>query len=442
MKPKSTGSSWIWVFLCVFASSLVPEYIAPFFITIGYIIFLKEQKSKAVKIKLGILGKTEFLFFGFMLLTALWSPTKLFSAAMAGLWMWMYLIQLMLANTCNTLAKLRRAMSYFSAGAAVAGLIGIVQFAARFIALKLETKALIPDPLYQKIDTIVYGLMPFSIKDVFFPDRSSSTYSNPNIFASLLVIALPIALYLLITSKTKNGRIVHLCSTVFIFLGIASTKTRIAFIGIMVCLILFLFAFERKHRKSLFILVVVAFVVIVPFILSRFKGTFQAADDLTFEIIFETILGGKSSKTHFKIWHACFDYLKDNPLVLFFGRGAGVENTWDVLLNLYGINHPHAHNIIIETIMQCGLVGLGFFIAPAVIFLKQTVQMLKLHSKHARLLAVTFLNVFVCFNIIGITDYLFNSPKQIMILFIVAGLAQAAYKYFLESEKSACAETK
>ena len=429
---KNYGKSWIWIFLTLCISPLLPEYIAPFFITVGYIIFVREQKNAGIKIKLGTIGKVEFLFFGFMLISCIWSPTHIFSAAMAGLWMWMYLIQIMLANYCTDKTKLRRAMQYFTAGSAAAGFIGFLQFTSKIFCKAVGIKSIIPDPLYRYVDEFIYGIMPFAIKTRYFADRSSSTYSNPNVFSTILVLAFPIAIYLLITSKTKKGKLFSLTSLAFIFLGVASTKSRVAFIALIFAMIFSLFVFDKKYVKRILVLILVGCIIIVPFILSRFKNVLTDADSLNFTTIIQTVLGGKSSNTHFKIWNACFDYLSQNPLVILIGRGAGVENTWEILLNNYGINHPHAHNIIIETMMQVGIVGTALFIAPIFVLLKNTVQIIK-QNKQNKVFALTVINSILCFILIGMTDYLFNSPKQIMLLFFVLGIAQAGYNIAMKN---------
>lgn len=431
--PAEWGKSWRWLFLILFVSPLLPEYIAPFTVTIGYIIFLREQKKNRKKIKLGFQGKAEMLFLCYMLAAGcIWSATKLFSAAIAGLFLWMFLAGLMIAVLCTDKERLLCAVKYFVWSGGAAGAIGTLQLLSRITAKLLDIKSIVPDPFYRWLDTAVFRILPFSIKDRMFDDRSSGTFTNPNIYTTILVIALPFALYFLMRAVSKKERLLYFGITTAIACGVAASKSRIALAAVLLALILSLFCFGKKKAKLLIALIALACLVAVPMILSRFSGTLAKMDEITLVGLIEMMLGGKSSRTHIAIWEGCVDYLSKTPKAFWIGLGGGTENSWDIILNHYGINQPHAHNLVLELWMEYGLVGVLLFFTPIVIAIRNLVRIIrnKALEKEVRVLAYIVICAFLCYNLTGLTDYLFNSPKQVMLLFVLFGFAQAIYRIY------------
>lgn len=432
--PKQCGKGWLWLFLVLAIAPLTPEYVSPFFLTIGYIVFLKEHKRSGLHAELGMQGKSMALCLGYFLIAACWSATALFSAAMAGLLLWMFLAQLMISNLCTDKRKLHLALSYFTIGSGAVGAIGLLQLGSRLIAPLLHGKSIVPDPFFVKIDTLVFRILPFSINERYFDDRSSSTFTNPNILATLLVVAFPIALYLMMQAKNKHHRLLYLGTMISIFGGIVSTKSRIAFVAVLLALVLSLFSVPKKKIKFILPLIALACLIAVPMLLTRFKGTLASLDELSINNILQTLLGGKSSKTHMKIWKGCIDYLSTNPRALWIGLGGGVQNTWDVLMNVYKVNQPHAHNLILETVMEYGIVGLLLFITPFVVAIGNLFKLLHTRSSECRATVITILSALLCYLLTGLTDYPFNTPKQIQVLFILFGFTQAIYLVYKKKE--------
>lgn len=424
--------SWLWLFLVLFLSPLLPEYIAPFVLTIGYIVFLTQRKKQKKKIKLGFQGKAEMVLLLYMLAASLWSATKLFSAAMAGLFFWMFLAELMIDNLCTSQEKLNSALKYFAWSASALGALGVLQFFSRKLAEVLSIKSIIPDPLYRNLDAAVFRILPFSVKDGFFDDRSSGTFTNPNLYTTILVIALPFILYFLMNAVTKKQRIFYLFSTLAIAGGVASSKSRIALIAILLTLVLSLFCFGRKNAKITLSLIVVACAAAVPMILTRFHNALAAIDNFTITGVLEVMMGGKSSRTHIAIWEGCIDYIFKTPKVFWIGHGGGTENSWNILINNYGINQPHAHCLLLEIWMQYGLIGVLLFLIPMIITVVYMVRLVKdkTLSRKVHVLAYMVICALISYNVTGITDFLFNSPKQVMLLFVLFGFGQALYRIY------------
>ena len=137
----------------------------------------------------------------------------------------------------------------------------------------------------------------------------------------------------------------------------------------------------------------------------------------------------QSSEAHFNIWRNIIDYISNHINTLIVGNGFGMEETGKILFSEYGLNKPHAHNFVLEIWMELGIVGLILlFIVIAITIGK----LLEINSNNKLKITLTFAVVtsFVGFFVFGLSDYIFNSPKQIIMMMIVIGLVQAmSYVY-------------
>lgn len=430
-RPDGWSKSWLWLFIILLVSPLLPEYVAPFTVTIGYLVFLREQKQQHNKIKLGVQGKAQMLCMLYMLLACSWSATALFSAAIAGLFLWMFLAGLMIANLCTDKEKLLCAVKYFVWAGGVLGVLGILQLGARMAEKAFHIPQFIPDPFYRLLDTAIFRILPFSVKDRFFDDRSSGTFTNPNIYVTILVITLPFALYLLMRAKERKQRWLYLGIVLAMAGGVAASKSRIALAALLLAFVLSIFCFGRKKARIPLLLMAAAVLVAVPMILSRFPHAVEQIEELSFTELLTTLIGGKSSRTHIAIWEGCIDYLANHPKAFWIGLGGGTENSWNIILELYKIDQPHAHNLILEFWMEYGLFGVLLFLAPLAIMVYHLAKIIRNrhYEKWLRMLAYSAISALLCYLLTGMTDFLFNSPKQVILLFILLGFAEAIHRY-------------
>ena len=99
-------------------------------------------------------------------------------------------------------------------------------------------------------------------------------------------------------------------------------------------------------------------------------------------------------------------------------------NLGRILLEEYGLNKPHAHNFIIETWMNLGIIGM---LLLAVVLVCNFGKLLEINANSGKKFTLVFcvLTATITYLLYGLTDYIFNSPKQIILLFILLGLTQA-----------------
>jgi O-antigen ligase len=133
------------------------------------------------------------------------------------------------------------------------------------------------------------------------------------------------------------------------------------------------------------------------------------------------------------LWRSILDMIERKPI---FGYGTGVDNTRQMLHNIYNIKQPHAHNIFLESWVEHGIIGVILFTAILVVF---AICMIRLFVKggKARAYSVTLFASVAGFVFCGLTDDLFYGIKPLQYLMMVFGLSQAVYLlYFNKKSKT------
>ena len=131
------------------------------------------------------------------------------------------------------------------------------------------------------------------------------------------------------------------------------------------------------------------------------------------------------------------DYISHHIGVLIFGMGFGCEQTGKVLLNEYSLNKPHSHNFIIEFWAEIGLIGI-ITLFTVIIYAGGKLFEIDLKDFKTLSLSISIFSCFVALLIFGLTDYIFNSPKQIILFTMIIGIIQAvSYTYEKHEIKTA-----
>jgi O-antigen ligase len=133
-----------------------------------------------------------------------------------------------------------------------------------------------------------------------------------------------------------------------------------------------------------------------------------------------------SVNTHAQIWRACFDLLRGHWL---FGYGTGVDNVRRALHETYHIDQPHAHNILLELLLENGVVGAALFCGMLLLLAVRLVRLARQGGK-ARGAAVTLLAAVAGFCACGMTDDLFYGLKPLCYFLILLGLSECAVRIY------------
>ncbi len=423
-----SNPGWIWLLAIVFLFPILPEYVSPFILFAGFIVFKLQWSREGKKAYVGTIGKLEMAFMTLALVSAIWSNTKLDTLGVAGLWWGMFLVQVMIYHLANSRKKIDTVLKTISVSAAINGGVGMLQvcsFALNKAGL-LPKSAVLVTPIYKAMDKAVYTWLPFAIKTNTFKNRASAFYSNPNLLATYMVFSYPISIYLFLNAKNRKNKIAYFAINLLISAGISSTLTRA---GCVIALAGWIFMFiilAKRHAKELLVIFVPTFSIIIPSIMTRYglfaiKGSKIAAKE---SAVANNIAAKESSANHLKIWSAIFDYITHHAKAFIIGMGFGCESTGKILKELYSLNKPHSHNFVFEIWAELGIIGI---ILLAVIILCAFGKLLEINANNGKKFDLVFcvFTSLLLLLLFGLTDYIFNSPKQIILFFIALGLTQA-----------------
>ncbi len=435
--------AWYWLLLSLFTFFLLPEYVSPFILFAAFIIFKRQWTREGRLAKVGNLGKIEMALMGLMLLSTLWSPTKLDTLGSAGLWWAVILIQVMIFNLARTKEKVKKVITAVVASAALNGLVGTAQILTFILSVNhiISPRLVLVTPFYRYLDVLVYKALPFSISTSMWAQRASGFFSNPNLLATFMIVAFPLAGYLFLNASSRASKIRYFLAITCITAGMASTMSRAGCYVILASWVVLFVVYIKHHRAETLAVFIPTAGTTIPSLLIRYGKISIYPADLDMAEIMNYIpyipelipIDGmeaiQSSQVHFDIWKSLADYLIHHVPAFLFGTGFGCEQTGHILYEQYQLNKPHAHNVIIEFWAELGIVGV-ILLAVIIVYAIGKLLEIKQHDFKALTIVVAVMTSLISLMIFGLSDFIFNSPKQIIQLMILLGLTQAlSYNY-------------
>ncbi len=229
----------------------------------------------------------------------------------------------------------------------------IIAFAIFFIQLKVNIYFINVIIIFFSFIQMIAAL----IQIFFFHMRPIGLFFSPNYFAAYLLLSFFAALSFFIVSSNKIKIWLSIYLMIdFIFLVLSASR------GAFVAFIIIFFIYLLKHKKFIFLLIILVFASILIF---SFKNPlknkfFNKKDSFSYERV--------------KIWKTGIDISKEN---LLYGVGLG-NYKYFALLHRYPSKHfflkyskvpKHAHNIFIYIFSETGLIG---FILILIVILSLT----------------------------------------------------------------------
>ncbi len=246
--------------------------------------------------------------------------------------------------------------------------------------------------------------------------RVASFFGNPNIFAAVIVLLVPLLLALFLDAKEKWK--LRLPAIVFFILGIfvlTQTMTRSAWIALPVGLII---VFLLRNWKvavtgiTIFVLVISLIYPIIPgHLISRAESIFNPEDNTA----------------RITIWRISAKMIADN-LIIGSGRGS-FKPVYDEYSDLYpelyfqrsrAPNINHSHNLFIQILIEMGLVGFSLFLLLIYFLVKSSVSFFKKNRGSYWLVAGIFGGLASLFVHLQFHFTVFNRSLTMIILFFLA----------------------
>lgn len=401
-------SDWYKGVFCLCLTFLVPEYIAIALVLLSLIFFFKTVKSEKLTIKTGRLGILLICYIAVSYFTCLYANNKMHSFLMASLWLTMMIGYFYVTTILNNRSRLRITIQTFTVVAFICGMISIFQYVLNLFGN------------YQNLLNIWYPLDKL-IYDIILPDqlvlgwmgnRAASTFNNPNLYALIMIVLLPLGLYCLLTAQTKNARILHTILMIVGFIGMLFTFSRGGYLAFLLMVAVFGILNFSKSKLSRWILLILCaltacFILIPNPFMDRLSTI--SFDDLSISLRF----------TSWRVtWHA----IKEQPI----GYGIGSFNVMEMLRNNGIYNIPHCHNVILELFAEGGIVTILIY---TIMFFQVFIANIKLHRSNnpdGSMLGATLLAIACGFMLFGMADFPMSTPKAILTFCLILAVSDTA----------------
>lgn len=249
------------------------------------------------------------------------------------------------------------------------------------------------------------------------PGRVWSFYENPNTFAEVLLLLIPVAIAYMLCSKTWRGRFLGCFSAAVGFVAMAMTYSRASWVGLAFAAVVFVVLWNRKLIPAGILVALVGLALLPDTVFNRILTIFNSSDT--------------STNSRFPLYYAAADFLKQRPIL---GAGLGSDAVRQAIgdLNLFhGKDHfVHCHNIYLQVWCETGLVGVISFVGGILWTFKKGCRAIATGSCDpvVRMTIIGGASALAGTMLCGMADYIWNYPRVMLIFWFVCALTLAAVR--------------
>lgn len=428
---------------------LFPEYFS-FVLVIAAVAFArKDLMLQKRKWHIGIIGKFLIAYCCYQTLSSIYSTHWTSTLAISFMWWYFVLAYLVIVNLLTNAQRVDRFLMCMTAIAGTVGLIACIQYRINFF---IEDNV---GNTWQWLDNIIFkALNGFGI-EIFYLNygvRAYSTFSNPNMLAQYLVMAAPfVACYNFMEQRTKRNRLFSRTCLFLTFAGVMFSFSRGGYLAIAI-LAVALIILNIRHRFTEVFLYIVSAVLFIPdevvnrmftikkgisdsntisnnlmsFPSTNTGASHAASSESTAELIHKA--GAESAVgERWEIWMESIKRFLDRPL---FGHGAGTQTTFDIF-EAINIQAPHAHNIILQLLLEGGIIGLSIMSCIGFLVVRHGILILRCKDTAAFWMGFSILAFGVCFMAHGMVDYPLMAPRLVCFFITILGIMDQTVQVYL-----------
>ena len=373
---------------------LFPEYLS-FFLIIGALTFaIRDMKQSGRKLRFTAADMLIAAYCLYMSVTCFYSTHPFQSALTAVMWWFMLMAYLTISNLVTDHRRMHNFLFCISTVAGMVGLIALIQN-------QLNVHFNVPiRSFWDWLDTVVFRFVPFDLTLVPFPTRAYSTFPNPNMLAQYLVMAAPFAIGYNFMENTSGMRLYNRLCLVFTALGVMASYSRGGYVALIALALALVVVNLRKHFGTVVLCSSVSALFIPEAVISRLTTV--------------------SDSGRFRIWAEALRRIAERPL---FGYGAGTQPT-AVIFDSIGMDAPHAHNIVLQVLMEGGLIALALLIAIAILLLKNGLRLMLRRNPPSFWAGFAACGFVLATFLHGLVDYPLTTPKLICTFLCLLATAQ------------------
>lgn len=406
---------------------LFPEYVS-FLLAIAAFFFARQDmRQRNHKLKLGTIGKWLLLFCGYMTVTCFFSTHPFQSAAVAAMWWFFFGVFILITNLLTDEDRTDTFLLCITGVAGIIGLIACIQYRLNFF---IEDNH---GSIWAWLDELVFPLIPFNMTLQEYEIRAYASFANPNMLAQYLVMVAPFVACFNFIERRPELRLFSRISLFLTFAGILFSFSRGGYIALLV-LAIALIIINIRHRFAAVSLYVVSAVLFLPEeVITRLfsirtgitsssniagsvigSATTPSPDmapppSVTTSDIINNAGAEFAISERWEIWFESIKRILERP---FFGYGAGTEPTATMFENI-GVDAPHAHNILLQLLLEGGIFALIFMCIIGFRVVKNGWSLIRHGYSSTFWMGFAVLGFAIGFILHGMVDYPLTTPRLI-----------------------------
>ena len=248
------------------------------------------------------------------------------------------------------------------------------------------------------------------------PGRVYSFFENPNSYAVLLILLIPLAIALFLEAKHWLTRILSAGAAGLGVVALVMTYSRACWIGFACAAVVFILLWNPRLTPVFLI----ACILCIPFLPSsvwgRILSIFNSSDS--------------STSSRFPLYEAALRAIAQSP-VTGIGLGTAAPQKFIAQYGLYAGGHPyvHAHNLFLEVWLETGLVGLLAFLGAVLEAIRRAARQVR-GSKNsaARTITAASAAALCGYLVTGLADYPWSYPRVMTVFWFVFAMTIAGVK--------------
>lgn len=253
------------------------------------------------------------------------------------------------------------------------------------------------------------------------PGRVESYFDNPNTFAEVLILLLPLVLALILCAKHRVSKVMAAGIFVVGAAALGMTYSRASWVGMACAMVVMVFLWKPRLIPGFIILCVLAIPFLPDTIWNRILTIANPADS--------------STASRIPLYEAALEVIKKSPVS---GAGLGTAATQAYIkdFNLYHGDAPfvHAHNFYLQVWIEAGILGVIGFVGAMLWNIKRAAHAVRhCENSAARTITCAAASALCGAMVCGLADYLWNYPRVMCIFWFVFAVAIAGTKLCRQS---------
>ena len=313
-----------------------------------------------------------------------------------------FVLYALVITETDTQQKLRRLLGFLFAGIVFTALFG---FAQRIMGVSVDA----------------------SLTDVNLnpnmPGRVFSTFENPNNYAELLVLTMPLCFVFCTGIQNRRMKVLSFLLLACVFGALLMTYSRSCWVSFALAVAVFLFLYDKRLLPLALVVGLAAIPLLPSSVLDRIL-TIGSQNDT-------------SNAYRIYIWDAVLQMIRWD---WFTGVGLGPANfktVYTLYADPYAITAPHSHMLYLELWVELGLAGVIAFFWLMFDLLRSAVRAAKRTAEpYLRYVLYACISSFVGIAFSCIAEYIWFYPRVLFAFFLVAGILKATVHLCQKKELS------